>query len=147
VPGDTARKVADLLVASGPAPSSYRGVETQSLMLAVAPLPPAGRPARPPRGDASPGQAERSVRKAIWQSWRSDFHTARSRAPSTLRAGRAPAGRTREDDDRGIAVTDYLLSKSVDNGARAQPWETQRIGLELAHGAQRAQVDVYEMYW
>jgi len=147
VAGDTARKVADLLVASAPGPSSYRGVDLQSLTLAVPPLPPAGRPARPPRGDASPCESDRSVRKAIWQSWRSDFHSARWRAPTTLRAGRAPAGRTRGDDDRGIAVTDYLLSKSVDNGARTQPWETQRIGLELAHGARRARVDVYEMYW
>jgi hypothetical protein len=145
--GATARKVADLLVASAPAGAAYRGVDVQALTLAVPPLRPAGRPGQPARGDATPCAAERSTRKAFQQSLRSDFHRARWRAPTTTRAARRPACRTRADDDRGIAVTDYLLAKSLENGARTQPWETTRIGLELAHGAGRARVDVFEMYW
>jgi hypothetical protein len=145
--GATARKVADLLVASAPAGAAYRGLDAQALTLAVPPLPPAGRPAQPARGDATPCAAERSTRKAFLQSLRSDFHRARWRAPTTARAARCPAGRTRTDDDRGIAVTDYLLAKSVENGAHTQPWETTRIGLGLAHGAEHARVDVFEMYW
>jgi hypothetical protein len=147
VPGATARQVADLLVASAPAGAAYRGIDTQALTLAVPPLRPAGRPAQPVRGDATPCSVERSIGKAFLQSLRSDFHRARWRAPTTARATRAPAARTRVDDDRGIAVTDYLLAKSVENGARTQPWETTRIGLGLAHGAGRARVDVFEMYW
>ena len=148
-PGETARALADLLVASegGHAdrpPHSpeveYAGVGSHEIVLNIDPLAP--RQAIHRRTDATPQPEDRGLFKAWQQSHRSD-----------LRA--APADRERGGSvDRGIGLTDYLLAKHRDNGAGPEAFETKCVRLErrerpngAALPSARLRVDLYEMYW
>ena len=143
--GETARALADLLVASegghadraASAPRvEYAGISSQALVLTVEPLAP--RQTRGDRLDATPRAQDRSVVKAWRQSRRSDFHAETPR--------HAPRGVA----DRGIALTDYLLAKHRDNGAGPEAFETRCTRLERREAGSCAppvQVDLYEMYW
>jgi hypothetical protein len=152
-PGETARAVADLLVSSAPEGTCYAATDTEELILRVAPLAP-----RAASGDAdaglaptrpSPQQDKRTLLKALVQSARSDFQRTAWTAPETVAQARqaAPAAPPAAQD-RGIAVTNYLLTKFKDNGARPETYATTRLGLRR-HGPADSQtvVDVYEMYW
>src|SRR5262249_47181401 len=59
----------------------------------------------------------------------------------------AAAPRAHWAPDRGIAITNYLLGKSVASGAHAESYETTRIDLAREHGGATAEVALYEMYW
>jgi hypothetical protein len=149
--GATARAIVDLLVASAPPGVSYRGVSSEDLTIPVPPLAPKESCQRP---DAAPQVEEHSGFRAFVQSVRSDFQRASWQAPRRLRSalwrpGGAGTRTTVEPDvDRGIAVSNYLLTKHRDNGARQEPYQTTRVELERtdAQGGKTA-VSVHEMYW
>ena len=169
-PGETARSVVDLLVASAPDGTCYTSASTEDLTLRVAPLPPQpeARPlAAPATADAAaatPKGEDRPFMKSLRQSLRSDFQS------EGWAAAPPPRDEMPRDDvdpadiaapptnaDRGIAVTNYLLAKHVRNGATPESYETTCISLQR-HGVgpdqvgtpadvDVAQVDVHEMYW
>jgi hypothetical protein len=129
---------------------TYRGVSSEDLTIPVAPLAPKESCQRP---DARPQVEEHSIFKAFVQSIRSDFQRASWQAPRRLRSAlwrTGPGTRTtlEPDVDRGIAVSNYLLTKHSDNGARQEPYQTTRVDLERtdAQGA-KAEISVHEMYW
>jgi hypothetical protein len=165
-PGDTAKSVVDLLVASAPGGATYRAESTERFTVQVPPLAPAAAP--PTTTEATPTMDTRPVAKALKQSFGSDFqrgdwqvheraaaHAAAESASAPAAAAAAPAappsplGPT-PPGDRGIAVSNYLLAKHLRNGAEPQPYESARIRLERRGAgapAGPAEVDVYEMYW
>ena len=162
-PGDTARAVVDLLVSSAPDGTCYTSSATEDLTLRVPPLQPQAH-AQPHAAHASPATPtgeDRPLMKSFRQSTRSDFQTQRWAAPAPAAAhhANAPAdiAAPPTGDDRGIAVTNYLLSKHVRNGASPETYETTCITLDrhdvgpdqLEGDADdtTARVDVYEMYW
>ena len=162
-PGETARAVVDLLVSSAPDGTCYTSSSTEDLTLRVPPLQPQAH-AQPHAAHASPATPrgeDRPLMKSLQQSTRSDFQTQQWAAPAPAAAHHAnapaaiaapPAG-----EDRGIALTNYLLSKHVRNGASPETYETTCIALDRHDvGPDRlegdaddttARVDVYEMYW
>ena len=155
-PGDTARSVVDLLVASSLAESRYEAVAQDGFVLAVPPLAPMEGAAR--ASAATPDGASRSLFKGLLQSGRSDFQRAGWEAPTTLAEARhargGAAGRSSSSssevghgEDRGIAATNYLLAKSIENGAAAEAYESIRIEIERSSPEGRDRVDLYEMYW
>jgi len=170
-PGETARAVTDLLVSSAPDGTCYTSSSTESLTLRVAPLLPqadaAPRTAQATR--ATPRGEDRPLMKSLAQSTRSDFHRQGWAAPTPAHAkAQAAAGVAHAaaaaaieapatGEDRGIAVTNYLLSKHIRNGASPDTYETTCIALrrhgvgpddlESGDDATTAHVDVYEMYW
>ncbi len=166
-PGDTARAVANLLVSSAPDKTCYASGSTAHLSLRVVPLKP--QPDTDPDAAettrATPDSRDRPLSKSFRQSLRSDFHSQHwaATAPPAAVAGEAPQDPTQVAapptvQDRGIAVTNYLLAKSIRNGAAPETYDTVRIELrrhdvapdELAGDDDRhatAQVDVHEMYW
>jgi hypothetical protein len=180
-PGETARAVVELLVSSAPDGTCYTSCATEELTLRVPPLAP--QPTLQRRGlsrsGATPKGEDRTLMKAFAQSARSDFQRDAWAAPQTMkdalaaRADARPAARAAvhahgakhpvapagppPDDDRGIAVTNYLLTKHVDNGALPETYDTTRLSL-LRHDVGPdalegdvddavTQVDVFEMYW
>ena len=156
-PGDTARSVAELLVSSAPDGTRYTSSHTEDLTLRVSPLPPQAGALPPDAHDttATPRGEDRSLAKSFLQSTRSDFQRQRW-AVNKPHARTAPAREIDPADiaapptgeDRGIAVTNYLLAKHIRNGARSETYDTTRIALERHDGgAIAAHVDVYEMYW
>ena len=171
-PGDTARSVVDLLVSSAPDGTCYTSSATEDLTLRVPPLEPQAN-AQPHVAHATqptPKGEDRSFMKSFAQSTRSDFHSQAWATPAPAPAVAAHAAATaahaikRADiaapptgEDRGIAVSNYLLAKHIRNGARPETYETTCITLER-HGVgpdalqgdaddTTASVDVYEMYW
>ena len=174
-PGATARALVDLLVSSAPAGVCYTSSSTEDLSLRVPPLMPRPSALHPvePRDDATPRGEDRSPAQAFAQSARSDFQRAGWRAPRSAKAAiarsalnraahRGPPGndaaRAAADGiDRGIALTNYLLTKHRDNGATPEAWDTTRIdllrhavgpaGLGGGTGDAVTHVDVFEMYW
>ena len=168
-PGETARAVADLLVSSAPDGTCYTSADTGTLTLRVPPLHPqdGAAPHVAHAAPATPKGEDRPLMKSLQQSVRSDFHRQSwaAPAPAAHPAGAtvAHAARTAAIDapatgeDRGIAVTNYLLSKHIRNGASADTYETtciamQRhdVGPDELDGDDddtTAHVDVYEMYW
>ena len=151
-PGETARAVAELLVSSAPDGICYSSSATEDLTLRVAPLAPqAGAATRAPDARPTPRGQDRPLVKALAQSTRSDFQRQSWTAPQTLQqALAAPADATAPapQQDRGIAVTNYLLTKHATNGARPETYATTKLSL-LRHDADGATtpVDVFEMYW
>ena len=159
-PGETARAVVELLVSSAPDGTCYTSSATEDLTLRVPPLAPQPvvqhRLRRP--GGATPRGEDRTLLKALAQSARSDFQRDTWAAPQTMKDALLARSEARPaEDDRGIAVTNYLLTKHIDNGALPETYDTTRIAL-LRHdvgpdelegneddGAR--QVDVFEMYW
>ncbi len=174
-PGATARAVAELLVSSAPPGVRYASSSTEDLTLRVPPLEPKPSALHPVsrRHDATPRGEDRSLAKAFAQSARSDFQRAEWRAQPTVKGalgGRAtnraahrgkPASeegrQAAAEIDRGIAITNYLLTKHCDNGAQPESYETTRIDLERSDRGPdktvgtaddtRTDVHVYEMYW
>ncbi len=173
--GDTARAVVQLLVSSAPAGTCYTSSSTEDLTLRVPPLGPRSSALHPVahRRDATPRGEDRSLAKAFAQSARSDFQRAEWRAPRTMRAAVHERGANRAAHreapgseegrqaaaaiDRGVAITNYLLTKHCDNGAQPESWQTTRIDLqrhdrgpdkrEGSADDSTADVHVYEMYW
>jgi hypothetical protein len=172
-PGDTMRSVVDLLVSSAPPGTCYNSTATDELTLRVPPLAP--QPHVQPHAafatQATPQGEDRPLMKSLLQSTRSDFQTQQwaaappvATAPATATAHAAHRDVDPADiaapptgEDRGIAVTNYLLAKHVRNGASPETYETTRISLERhdlgsaaangGAGKVTANVDVYEMYW
>ncbi len=157
-PGETARAVVELLVSSAPDGTCYTSSATEDLTLRVAPLAPQPD-AQPPLAHATPATPrgeDRSLGKSFAQSTRSDFQR---QAWAVAPPPRAPAPREPAKpadiaapptaQDRGIAVTNYLLAKRIRNGAGPETYDTTRVSLErhAAAAGGDAQVDVYEMYW
>ena len=168
-PGDTARAVVDLLVSSAPEGTCYTSASAEDLSLRVPPLQPQsdaqthGRHAAP----ATPRGEDRPLMKSLVQSTRSDFlrqgwaatPPATTAAQADARAAAKPAdiAAPPTQQDRGIALTNYLLAKHVRNGASVENYDTARITLQR-HGVgpdelaaseddTATRVDVYEMYW
>ena len=164
-PGETARAVADLLVSSAPDGTCYTSADTDTLTLRVPPLAPqAGAMPRAAHAtQATPKGEDRPLMKSLLQSTRSDFQRQAWAAPAHAGAGVAHAAKTAAiaapatGEDRGIAVTSYLLSKHIRNGAGTDTYETTCIAmqrhdvgpdeLEGDDDDTTATVDVYEMYW
>jgi len=117
---------------------------------------------------ATPKGEDRSLAKSFAQSMRSDFQRERWAAPTRQVAAAHPAtapaavkeaaiGAPPTDEDRGIAVTNYLLAKHIRNGARPETYDTtcislQRhdVGPDAVAGTEddtSTPVDVFEMYW
>ena len=180
-PGETARTLVELLVSSAPEGTCYTSSSTEDLTLRVPPLKPQPtlqhRALR--RAGATPKGEDRPLMKALAQSARSDFQRESWSAPQTMKealakraathaaagAPAAAAARTHAagaaeappEDDRGIAVTNYLLTKHIDNGALPETYDTTRLSLlrhdvgpDAAPGGDddtATQVDVFEMYW
>ncbi len=171
-PGDTARSLVELLVSSAPDGTCYTSAATEDLTLRVPPLEPQAN-AQPHVAHATPATPrgeDRPLMKSFVQSTRSDFHSQAWAAPTPPRAVAAHAAATARHaikpadiaapptgEDRGIAVTNYLLAKHVRNGARPETYDTTCITLERhdvgpddLQGDEddtTASVDVYEMYW
>jgi hypothetical protein len=175
--GDTARALAELLVAASVAPGTqYVLHASDALALHVEPLPPSPQ-AR--AGEHAMGSAEpptpagpRPLGKALAQSLGSDFHRrhwvasgqpadqapqAGTAAPSPGSAGSsaqramAPAAEAGLRNP-GVELSDFLLFKASRNGTPAQAYATTRLDLtrqtRAAAGPATAQdVHVYEMYW
>ena len=167
-PGETARAVVELLVSSAPDGTCYTSSSTDDLTLRVPPLPPQPDAQPPIAHDtpATPKGEDRSLMKSFVQSTRSDFHREAWAAPAPAKPAVAahaahaikpadiaapPTG-----EDRGIAVTNYLLAKHVRNGARPETYDTTCITLQRhdvgpdelqGDDDATASVDVYEMYW
>jgi len=146
-PGETARSVVDLLVASGggSAGASYQATSTTDFILSVRPL--ASEAGVSARADATPLAKGRSFKKAWRQSLTSDL-----RAGAVIDAPQAPraAGARQEGvdgPDRGVALTRYLLAKHVENGASDEFYESTCIHVERTEGARTSPLSVYEMYW
>jgi hypothetical protein len=166
-PGDTAKAVVDLLVASAPGGAAYEAKSQEAFTLQVRPLHPTDAP--PMETPATPTLETRPVAKALKQSFGSDFQRGDwevHEAPAAPAHGKGPAARTAAPaappapspsplgptppGDRGIAVSNYLLAKSLRNGAEPQAYDSARIRLERRGAgvpAGPAVVDVYEMYW
>ena len=168
-PGETARSVVDLLVASAPDGTCYTSASTEDLTLRVAPLPPQPD-AQPPAAlaahaaPATPKGEDRPLMKSLRQSLRSDFQREGWAAAPRAHAANPHAEADPADiaapptaGDRGIAVTNYLLAKHVRNGATPESYETTCISLQrhgvgpdqvgTAGDVDVTQVDVHEMYW
>jgi len=161
-PGETARAVVDLLVSSAPDGTCYTSSATEDLTLRVPPLQPQAhaQPRAAHAAPATPRGEDRPLMKSFQQSTRSDFQTQQWAAPApAARHAAAPAGIAAPPtgEDRGIALTNYLLSKHVRNGASPETYETTCITLDRHDvGPDRlegdaddttARVDVHEMYW
>jgi hypothetical protein len=164
VAGETARSVAELLVASAPHGAAYEARATDSFVLAVDPLRPAT--AAPRESPPTPTGKTRPLFKAFVQSARSDFQRPGWEAPATRAQAQSqanaagPGPKTRPGfakaaaaptaaapDDRGIAATNYLLGKYIENGAAPEAFDSTCIELERTAAGGRERVDVYEMYW
>ena len=137
--GETANSVVDLLVSSKLSTNvAYEATNCRSFTLNVDPLAPK---APNTRFDVpTPTSETRPLDKALAQSYRSDFHRTDSGIPRA--ATKAPLA------DRGLAVTNYLLSKYLDNGAVSEAYNSSCIELtRTAPAGGPDRVDVYEMYW
>lgn len=146
-PGETARAIAELLIAAPPAPATYRQTGAQDIGLRVEPLRPspateaaaAGASSRQP---ATP-QGGRPLAKAAAQSVRSDMHRPDWVVDPAHPMVEAPA----PPAPPGIALTDFLLFKAVRNGMPPAVYDTRRLALQRDGDAAAGPVDVYEMYW
>ena len=146
-PGETARAVVELMVATEPGHvgAAYAAISREEFVIAVEPLAPKAAPLE--RHDATPRGEDRGLAKAWLQSKGSDFQRHGWQVAGDATAspiGDAPA--LRDAADRGIAATDYLLTKHRDNGAANESYESACIHLER-RAALTTPVDVYEMYW
>lgn len=157
--GDTSRAVVDLLVSSESVGAAYTATATDSFTLKVNPLLPHQSKVRV--NVATPTSETRPWGKALAQSYRSDFQRADWGMPTTTIKAAAnsapPPGKEGpmgadawpkpDDGDRGLAATNYLLTKYLQNGAVPEAYDSSRIELSRTAAAGPGQVDVYEMYW
>jgi hypothetical protein len=166
-PGETARAVVELLVSSSPDGTCYTSSATEDLTLRVPPLAPQPevQPHLAHATPATPKGEDRPLMKSFAQSTRSDFQRQPWAGPPPAGPAVAAAHAIERADiaapptgeDRGIAVTNYLLAKHIRNGARPETYDTTCITLRRHDvGADELQgdddgatsrVDVYEMYW
>ena len=163
-PGETARAVVELLVSSAPDDSCYTSSSSEDLALRVPPLQPqqGAQPHEAQAAPATPRGEDRPLAKSLAQSTRSDFlrqgwaaAMPPAVAPHVAKASAIAAPPTAQD--RGIALTNYLLAKHVRNGATPETYDTACITLqrhdcgpdEVSGDGDdaAARVDVYEMYW
>lgn len=147
-PGDTARAIAELLVAAPPAPASYRLDDAEDIGLQVLPLHPmpaaeSAVPDAPSRQPPTP-RGGRPLAKAIAQSMGSDLHRPQWVVDPVQPMAEAPAP---PPAPPGITLTDFLLFKAVRNGTPPAVYATRRLALQREGDAAAGPVDVYEMYW
>ena len=152
-PGATARSVAELLVAAAPKGKAYSAVATNSFTLEVDPLAPQGAK----RLDAVPVPEATTIAKAFRQSFRSDFQQPQWKRPEPSSAQGNPDAvsaappehhhHARGNADRGIATTNYLLTKYRDNGAPREAYRSDCVTLARTADDVTEHTDVYEMYW
>lgn len=144
--GETARAVAELLIAAPPSPTRYRLTGSEDIGLRVEPLPPspASEAAADDAADTPPTpRGDRPLAKAAAQSLRSDMHRPDWVVdPAHPMVEAAPA-----DMPPGIALTDFLLFKAQRNGTPTAVYDTRRLALVRDGDGTQAPVDVYEMYW
>lgn len=178
--GRTASQVAELLVASSGERVRYTVDTSETISIPVPRLDPLTPSKRV--HDATPTSAQRPRFKSWLQSFRSDFQRDRWEAAPTARvalrevreerAGKrdarrggpagaaarglspgAPAEPARpEPDDRGLALTDFLLAKQIENDPKPEfyttaPMRMTRAERDAAGATQHATLDVFEMYW
>jgi hypothetical protein len=137
--GDTSRSVVDLLVASAPGGAAYEATTSNSFTLEVVPLSPKASNIR--FNLPTPTSETRPLGKALAQSYRSDFQRTGGEMP-------APAGQHEPGGpDRGLAATNYLLAKYLQNGAVPEAYDSSCIELTRSAASGPGRVDVYEMYW
>jgi hypothetical protein len=145
--GETARAVAELLIAAPPSPASYRLTGAEDIGLCVEPLRPSPATEAAADGSASSQRptprGERPLRKAAAQSLRSDMH----RPDWVVDPAHPMVERRPEDVPAGIALTDFLLFKALRNGTPTAVYDTQRLALQREGDAAAGPVDIYEMYW
>ncbi len=162
-PLDTARAVIDLLVAAAPDGTSYTARAAETIRLPVDPLDPRNAP--PAGHTATPLAKDRPTVKAIAQSLRSDFQRADWSAPDTptemlqsmaRQHSAAPTAPTPsapmaaapvQQPDRGIQISNFLLSKHLSNGGRREAHATERVRVDRSDADGEVQIDVYEVYW
>jgi hypothetical protein len=170
--GDTMRSLVDLLVSSVPDVEpevaegftdeqlaalrvrkiTYEEIGARDFAIKVPPLDPRNPP--PARVDGTPEIDDRSFRKALAQSWHSDLHRdgwrvsiPRDESPQTTELLKEKTKR-QHDDDRGIVVSNYLLTKNRDNGATSESFASQRVDMiRYRDGEPTTRLAVYEMYW
>lgn len=146
--GDTGQAVALQLAAA-----SAGHVQARDLPLPVAPL----DAAQPYQRWKPKGWLERS-RKALRQSWRSDFMddtlggapgsgTVCNWAAATAEGPSAARTADRPTADVGVRYTDYLLAKvAAARDPEAPPAPPVSVAVHLVRGP-ALQADVYEMHW
>ena len=147
-PGETAQSLVDLLVANGGAEGdrvSYGATAKVDFVLPVRPL--GGEHAASAREDATPRATDRKFSKAWRQSRSSDMRAGSVIVPSKVESGGALRRGTAGAPDRGVALTDYLLAKHVENGASVEFYKSSCIQLERVSPACTTPISVYEMYW
>ena len=162
-PGETARAVVELLVSSAPDGTCYTSSCSEDLALRVPPLQPQQgvQPRQAQAAPATPRGEDRPLAKSLAQSTRSDFLRQgwAAASPATIDSHASPADAIAAPptaQDRGIALTNYLLAKHVRNGATPETYDTARVTLQRhdcgpeevsCDDDAAATVDVYEMYW
>ncbi|HEY8877472.1 MAG TPA: hypothetical protein VIN03_07915 [Roseateles sp.] len=151
-PGETARAIVDLLVSSAPDGVCYQATDATKLTLPVAPLEP--RPGTSGRASASPSSSDRGLWKSLRQSLLSDIHRPTQACDDDAMSLRSLAKGAMKvqpmlSRDAGIAVSDYLLRKYIDNGAEPEAYETEQLTLqwEEKRSGSNGRVDVFELYW
>ena len=162
-PLETSRAVVDLLVSSAPHGAAYAARAAEAIRLPVDPL----APRNAPRVDhtATPLAKDRSTAKAFAQSHRSDFQRedwsaagtggrndsvpgrGRSAPPGPTASGASAPPPAPVEIDRGIQISNFLLSKHLSNGAPRESYATERVRLERSTASGVTQVDVHELYW
>jgi hypothetical protein len=160
VAGSTARSVVELLVASSPSPVSYEAIATSAFTIEVPPLLPTHPPDR--QMPVTPTGETRPLSKSFAQSFVSDLHRADWEVPaSTKRAARpgaatsaslqspADTAAATDEPDRGLQVTNFLLSKFAANHGATEAYASDVVTLRrtTADRSGPRDIDVYEMYW
>lgn len=152
VPGATARKLAELLVAAPPGNAVYRVDGADEITLRVEPLAPTPQVCEAARRDADVCQpatpsGPRPILKAMAQSLRSDLHRPDWTVDKQMPMSEAPP--PADEPNPGVELTDFLLFKAVRNKTPTVAYDTTRLRLlrsQPGHAAEQP-VDVYEMYW
>ncbi|HEX7442103.1 MAG TPA: hypothetical protein VF319_18635, partial [Caldimonas sp.] len=137
--GDTSRSVVDLLVSAAPGGAAYEATTSSSFTLEVEPLTPKASNIR--FNLPTPISETRPLGKALAQSYRSDFQRTDGEMPAL--AAQTESG----SPDRGLAATNYLLAKYLQNGAVPEAYDSTCIELNRSAASGPGRVDVYEMYW
>ncbi|HJV60230.1 MAG TPA: hypothetical protein VJ743_04745 [Albitalea sp.] len=142
--GETARALAELLVAAPPATVRYAVVGADELALRVESL----RPSEPAQRcaeialDVQPAtpSGPRPLAKAMAQSVGSDMHREQWVAQPRSRAAPPPL-------DPGVALTDFLLFKAVRNETPPVAYDSTRLQMRRGAAGREQRIDVHEMYW
>jgi len=164
-PGETASAFVDLMIASAPGGICYVAGEVTDFTLPVPPMSPelpfdykAQLPPYPP--GATPSGRDRGFRRSLSLSIKSDFQReattvssqqdgswVRMRGRFRERFASTPLAPMRAAADRGLAYTQYLLSKAVRNDSPAEHYASKKTRLIRRSGGAERAIDVFEMYW